>query len=60
MMNNGFTKGLVIGGIIGASVSAMMNKDMLSGRNRRKLMRNGRNILKKSSDLIGDVVDIFR
>lgn len=59
-MRTGFTRGMIIGSIIGASVSMMMNPDMMKGRNRRKMMRNGRNLLRKSGNVVGDIVDIFR
>lgn len=59
-MNRGFTRGLIVGSIVGASVSMMMNADMMKGRNRRKMMKSGRNFLKKSGYLIGDIVNMFR
>ena len=59
-MNGGFSKGLFIGSIIGASVSMMMNKDMMHSRSRRRLMRTSRNFLRKSGNIISDVVDAFR
>jgi hypothetical protein len=59
-MNSGFTKGLFIGSIIGASVSMMMNNDMMRPKTRKRMMRTGRTLLKRSSGIIGDVVDIFR
>ena len=59
-MHSGFTKGLVVGGIIGASVGMMMNSDHMSPRTRKKMMRCGHNMLKKSGSIIDDVVDIFR
>lgn len=58
-MSGGFTKGLIIGSIIGASV-VMMNPDMMKGRNKKKMMRTGRAFLRKSGSLIGDIVEIFR
>ncbi|MCX8129135.1 MAG: YtxH domain-containing protein [Clostridia bacterium] len=60
MMRSGFTRGMIIGSIIGASVSMMVNPDMMKSRGRRKMMRNGKNILRKSGNIIGDVVDLFR
>ena len=60
MMNSGFTKGLVVGSIIGASVSMMMNSDLMKPKTRKRMMRTGRTILKRSGGIIGDVVDIFR
>lgn len=59
-MHSGFTKGLVIGGIIGASVSIMVNSDMMRPRTKKRMMRNGRTLLRKSGGIISDVVDIFR
>lgn len=59
-MRSGFTKGLVVGSIIGASVSMMMNSDMMKPRTRRRMMKTGRTILKRSGGIIGDMVDIFR
>jgi gas vesicle protein len=59
-MNKGFTKGLIIGSIMGASVSMMMNAGMAKDRNRKKMMKSGRNFFKKSGHLIGDIVSMFR
>ena len=38
-MRNGFTKGLIMGSIIGASVSMVMNSDMMNGKSRRKIKK---------------------
>ena len=59
-MNNGFTKGIIIGSIIGATVSAMMDQGIMRGKNRKKIMRTGRNFFRKSGNIIGDVVEMFR
>ena len=59
-MQNGFVKGVVVGGIVAASVSMMMNSDTVKPRTKRRMMRNGRSFLRKSSNIIGDVADIFR
>ena len=59
-MNGGFTKGLVVGSLIGASVSMMMNNDMMRPRNKKKMMRAGKMFLRKSGGIISDVVDAFR
>ena len=59
-MQSNFTRGLVIGGIIGASVSMMMKSDAMNPRARKRMMRTGRNFLRKSGGIIGNVVDIFR
>lgn len=59
-MQNGFVKGVMVGGIIAASVSMMMNSEMVKPRTKKRLMRNGRSLLRKSSNIIGDVADMFR
>lgn len=59
-MHRGFTRGLIIGGIIGASVSMMMGPDMMKNRTRKRMMRSGRNMLRKSGNLVEDIVDMFR
>lgn len=59
-MNGGFRKGLVVGSLIGASVSMMMNSDMMRPRNRRRMMKTGRTLLRKSGGIISDVIDAFR
>ncbi len=58
-MRMGFTKGFIIGSIVGASI-AMMNPDMVNKKTRKRMIRNGRNFLRKSGDIIGDVMDMFR
>lgn len=60
ILRSGFTRGVVIGSLIGASVSMLMNNDMMSGRNRRRLIKNGRNMLRRSGSIVGDMVDLFR
>lgn len=59
-MNGGFAKGLIIGGIIGASVSMMMNPGIMKGRSKKRMLRNGRDFLRRSGSLIGDFMHILR
>lgn len=59
-MRNGFAKGLIIGSMIGVSLSMMMDPDMMKNKNRRKMMKTGRNLLRKSGDIFDDIIDIFR
>lgn len=59
-MQRNFTRGFIVGGIIGASVSMMMNTDMMKNSTRRRMMRNSRSFLRRSGSVIGDVVDMFR
>lgn len=58
-MRGGFAKGLIVGSIIGASMGMMMDNGNMS-KNRKRMARNGRNIVRSSSDLISDVVRLFR
>ena len=59
-MQNGFVKGVMVGGIIAASVSMMMNSDVMKPRTKKRMMKSGRSFLRKSSNIIGDVADMFR
>ena len=59
-MQSGFTRGLVIGSIVGASVSMMMNSETMNSRKKRKMMRGGRDLLRRSGSIIGEVVSMFR
>lgn len=59
-MSGGFTRGLIIGSLIGASVSLMMDPNMAHSRTRKKMMKAGRNFFRKSGGVIGDLIDIIR
>ena len=59
-MQKGLVKGMLIGGLVATSVNMMMNSDMMHSRNGRRAMRRGKSLLRRSSNIIGDVVDIFR
>lgn len=59
-MQRGFARGLVVGSLIGASVSMMGNTGMMKSRTRKKLMKTGRNLFRKSGDIFTDVIELFR
>jgi len=59
-MRNGFMKGVMVGGLVAASIGFMMNSEMLSGRTKRKMIRSGRNFLRKSGNIMSEVADLFR
>jgi hypothetical protein len=59
-MRSGFAKGMLVGGIIATSVGVIMNSDKVNPSTRRRVMRNGRTFMRKSSNIINDVVDMFR
>lgn len=60
-MRSGFTKGLMVGSIIGTSVGMIMNSDMIIGnRTKKRMMKSGRNFLRKSGHIVQDAIDLFR
>lgn len=59
-MNSGFKNGLIVGSIIGASVGAMSNSGMMNSRNKRKIMRSGRTMLRRTGNVVSDIMDVFR
>lgn len=59
-MRNGFMKGVMVGGLVAASIGFMMNSDMMSGRARRKMIKSGRHILRKTGNIMSEVADLFR
>lgn len=61
LMRSNFTRGLVIGSILGASVGVAMNSGkMMNNRSRRRIKNRGLDIMRKSGSLISDVVELFR
>lgn len=52
-----FTRGLIIGGIIGATVGIMNNGQVR--RMRRRIMRAGRNVMNRGNGIIGAITDLF-
>ncbi|HEY8499068.1 MAG TPA: hypothetical protein VIL89_00485 [Clostridia bacterium] len=59
-MRSGFTSGMVLGGIVGAMMSMIMNHDIDVNRTRKRIMRAGRNIFKKSRKLAASVAGMIR
>ena len=60
MMRNGFTRGLLIGSIIGASLSMAMNSDNMNDRSRKKMKRSGRDLMRRSGSILGDVIELLK
>jgi len=58
-MRNGFTSGMVLGGIVGATMSMIINKDINVDKTRKRMMRIGRNVCKKSRRMVSDIADMF-
>lgn len=59
-MRGSFTKGLIMGSVIGASVSMVVNSDMINGKSKRKMKKSGAELIRKSGSIVGDVIDLFR
>jgi len=59
-MMNGFAKGVIVGSIIGASVSMLMESGMIKRRHKRKMLRAGRNFLRRTGTVVGDIIDVLR
>jgi gas vesicle protein len=58
-MRNGFTSGIVLGGIVGATMSMIINKDINMDKTRKRMMRIGKNVYKKSRRMVSDIADMF-
>jgi len=54
-MRTGFTSGVIIGGIVGAAMSMMMNGDVDVKRTRRRIMRLGRDVSRRSRRIMSDI-----
>lgn len=59
-MEKSFVKGVIVGGLLTASIKMMMNSDMMSSGTKKRMMRDGRTFLRKSGGFINNVVDLFR
>lgn len=59
MLRN-FTKGLVVGGLIGASISVLTNPEVVDPRMRKRMMKSGRKILHRSNGVFGEMIELFR
>ena len=59
-MRGNFIKGLIVGSVIGASLGAMAGPELVKGRTRKRIMRAGRQLIRRSGNIISDVVDLLR
>lgn len=59
-MRQNFTTGMIIGGMVGASLSMLTNNQPNMNRTRKKMMRTGKDIFRKSSRVISDIADLMR
>lgn len=55
-----FTKGLIIGGLIGASISMITNPDIVDPKMKRNMIKSGKQIYRRSRHAICDMMDLLR
>jgi len=55
-----FARGLIIGGLIGASISVLTNSDIMDPRTKKKMIKSGRRIMSGSNNMISDIASMFR
>lgn len=58
-MNGNFTKGLIIGGLVGVSLN-MLSNNMKDPKVRRRMMKPGRNFMRKTNRVFHDVCDLLK
>jgi gas vesicle protein len=58
-MRNGFTSGMLIGGIVGATMSMIMNHDIDMNKTKTRMMRMGKNMYRKSRRIVSDITDMM-
>lgn len=58
-MRSGFSKGLLFGSIIGATIGIAMEGDGMRKR-KSKIMKNGKRFVRASSEMLDDFTGIFR
>ncbi len=59
-MRNGFTNGMLVGGIVGATMSMIINHDIDVNKTRKRIMRTGKSMFKKSRRLVTDIAGMMR
>jgi hypothetical protein len=58
-MNGNFTKGLIIGGLVGVSLN-MLGNNMKDPKVRKRMMRPGREFVRKTRRVYRDICDLLR
>ncbi len=59
-MMRSFAKGLLIGGLIGASLSVLTNPEIVDPHMRRKMIKSGRKVWRRSNNVFCDMMQMFR
>ncbi len=55
-----FAKGMLIGGLIGASISVLTNPEIVDPRTRKRLIKSGKKIVRRSGNVFEDMVHMFK
>lgn len=58
-MRSGFTSGIIIGGIVGATMSMIANQDININKIGKRMVRVGRNVCRKSRRMISDITGMM-
>ena len=58
-MRSGFKSGILLGGIAGATMLMVMNKDLDMDKAKRKMMRFYRQACKKSRKMLSEIRNMF-
>ena len=59
-MRTCFTSCMILGGIVGATMSMMLNGDINMKRTRRRIMRMGRDVFRKSRRIMSDISSMMQ
>lgn len=59
-MRNGFAKGMVFGGIVGAVMSMVINHDIDVSRTIKRIMRAKKSIFKRKRKLAASIAGMMR
>jgi len=57
-MRGGFTTGIIVGSLVGASASMLLEPDVMRKRKKR-MMKQGRRMMRASSEVLGDLVALM-
>ncbi len=58
MDSRGFTSGMLLGSVVGATMGMLAGDSNM--RTRRKMMKSGKNMVRKTGRLVADMVELFR
>lgn len=59
-MARGFTKGLIVGGLLGAAASMMFEPEEINYKTGKRIVKAGRQIMNGKAGMVRGVVRMFR